>query len=114
MPSHVLFPRRQQLQYSQQPMTRGKKITDDVQWIVIRMATTMPKEDVSQFTGVSIRTVERILSLYAKTGGINAKDLRSESGTVGRKLQLSDIDLRVSDNYFSLAATDVLVPSWYC
>ncbi len=48
-------------------MTRGKKICEDVCWVIIRMLKLLPMELIVHLSGVSERQVRRI-SKFAETG----------------------------------------------
>jgi transcription initiation factor IIE alpha subunit len=72
-------------------MTRGSKIPAEVQWIVIRLSSLLKKEDISVYTGISVRSVERILLYFHAHGTIQSRE--SEQG---RKKHLRDLDVEVS------------------
>jgi transposase len=56
-------------------MTRGQFHTPKIQWIMVRLSTRISKEEVSASTGVSIRSVERIIQHYNKYGSMKDLDL---------------------------------------
>jgi len=51
-------------------MVQGKAIPEPVQWIVVRLSTLMPLEEVCMYTDVSKRSVERIMAHFRRTGSI--------------------------------------------
>ena len=48
----------------------GKRISEEVQWIVVRLSTTMSREDIAMYTGVSHRKIDNILSTFNKSGSV--------------------------------------------
>lgn len=75
-------------------MGHGETQPPQVHWIVVRLSAVMPKENVSKFTGVSVRSVERILQHFRIYGTVKMDDLRKER--VPQRGQLKDVDLQVS------------------
>jgi hypothetical protein len=72
-------------------MARGKAISEEVQWIVIRLATKMKPDDISMYTGISIRSVERIIAYFQSNQDVPApKPLISE-----RRKKLGEVELEV-------------------
>jgi hypothetical protein len=53
-----------------QLMGQGKRIPEEVRWIIIRLSTTMTEEEVAMYTDVSVRTVRKILAYFRQTGGV--------------------------------------------
>lgn len=74
-------------------MPKGKVISDDLRWTVIRMHEREDVETISAYTGVSKRQVFRILAQYRTTG--SASKVRNVE-TRGRKRQLTVEDVQVS------------------
>jgi DNA-binding transcriptional regulator LsrR (DeoR family) len=50
----------------------GKRISEDVQWIIIRLSTIMSREDIAMYTGVSQRKIDKVLSTFNKEGTVKA------------------------------------------
>jgi DNA-binding transcriptional regulator LsrR (DeoR family) len=50
----------------------GKAISEDIQWIIIRLSTAMSRENVAMYTGVSLRKINNILSTFNKSGTVKA------------------------------------------
>jgi hypothetical protein len=73
-------------------MARGQPIPPVVQWIIIRLATIMKWDIVAAYTGVSLRSVEHILSHFNKTGTVNTPPEDKETIV---KHHLTDYDTRV-------------------
>jgi transposase len=51
-------------------MARGKPVPHEVQWMIVRLSGMLSKENISYGTGVSIRTVERILREFSEHGTV--------------------------------------------
>ena len=73
-------------------MPHGQKISPDVQWIVIRLSRLLRKEQIAIYTGVSIRSIERILEHFQKHGTVAGLS----GARHNRRKQLRDIDIEVS------------------
>lgn len=52
--------------------TMGKPVSEDIQWIVIRLSTAMSREDIAMYTGISHRKVNNILSTFNKYGSVKS------------------------------------------
>ena len=72
-------------------MAHGQKVPVAVQWIVVRLSRLLRKEQIATYTGVSIRSIERILERFQKHGSI----AESASERRGGRKQLRDIDVEV-------------------
>jgi hypothetical protein len=94
-------------------MPRGTKISTEVQWIIIRLSSLFKKDDISIFTGVSVRSVERILLYYKAHGTVH--DL-AESEQRGKKKHLRDLDIEVSSSVTCMffANNRNSVSAWNC
>ncbi|KIJ43620.1 hypothetical protein M422DRAFT_253206 [Sphaerobolus stellatus SS14] len=51
-------------------MTQGKKVSEDLSWVVIRMTSMFSIAEVSAFTGLSIRKIRSIQAVHRKTGDV--------------------------------------------
>jgi CRP-like cAMP-binding protein len=51
-------------------MARGARIPAEVQWIVIRLSSLLKKDDIAIYTGISVRSVGRILMHFQAHGTI--------------------------------------------
>ena len=72
-------------------MVWGKAIPEAVQWIIIRLSTTMKVDEISMYTDVGTRSVKRILAHFRKTGDVkDAKRKRPQLHQV-----LCDYDIQV-------------------
>ena len=49
-------------------MPQGKAISEEIQWIVIRMAAMMSEKDISMYTQISTRKVRQIVSYFKSHG----------------------------------------------
>ena len=47
-------------------MRKGKAISEDVQWIIIRLSTEMRPEDIAMYMSVSVRSIEQILAHFRR------------------------------------------------
>jgi hypothetical protein len=48
----------------------GKSISEEIQWIIIRLSTAMSREDIAMYTGVSQRKIDTVLSIFNKYGSV--------------------------------------------
>ncbi|KAK2460232.1 hypothetical protein APHAL10511_007748 [Amanita phalloides] len=53
-------------------MGRSKAVSEDVQWIVVRLATKMKPDEISMYTGISVRSIERILAYFQSNRDVPA------------------------------------------
>ena len=74
-------------------MANGKTIPEVVHWIIIRLSTTMLAEDIAMYTDVSLRSVQRILSYFTRTGGVNFPNRLTQKPQLHRTL--CDYDIQV-------------------
>ncbi len=83
-------------------MGKGKEISEDLRWVVVRMASLLPIETITVYTNISRRQVLRILSCFRRTGQVFEPNRTSKTG---RKHHLSDVELAVSyrSSFLSLA-----------
>jgi hypothetical protein len=51
-------------------MTKGRPISWDIQWVVVRMSRTVPLQEIAVYTDISIRSIERILAHFRKFGSV--------------------------------------------
>jgi hypothetical protein len=49
-------------------MPRGRALSDDSRWIILHMSATLNLDDIVYHSGVSRRTVERILADFRQRG----------------------------------------------
>ena len=73
-------------------MRKGKAISEDVQWIIIQLGTKMRPEEISMYTDVSIRSIERILAHFRRTHDVQAR--KQSRGQALKKL--GEVELQVS------------------
>ncbi|KAJ3781129.1 hypothetical protein GGU10DRAFT_250060, partial [Lentinula aff. detonsa] len=72
-------------------MTRGHPLSDDLHLTLIHMGTQLPLKDVSKYSGVPLRTLQRLYEEYRQTGsGLHSK---SNLETRGAKRMLSYDDV---------------------
>jgi DNA-binding transcriptional regulator LsrR (DeoR family) len=47
-----------------------KPISEEIQWIIVRLSTAMSREDIAMYTGVSRRKVDDVMSTFDKNGTV--------------------------------------------
>jgi hypothetical protein len=72
-------------------MTKGSKIPAAVHWIVVRLSSLLKPEDITIYTSISLRSVERILHFFKLHGTINHKAEERKR----RRQYLRDMDVEV-------------------
>ena len=72
-------------------MPQGKPISEDIQWIIIRLGADLSPKDVSMYKNVSERKVHAILAHHKKTGEVITP--KCENPTLYRKLQEEDLQV---------------------
>jgi hypothetical protein len=72
-------------------MPKGKAISPDIQWIIIRMSTCLSVEDISMYTDLTIRSVKKILAHYEETSDV----LIPKKLSGGPRRILDDFDVHV-------------------
>jgi hypothetical protein len=82
-------------------MTRGNTISPDVWYIVIRLSLDMKPEAIATYTGISKRSVCRILNYFNQYGTIEEEKEHQKKG-----VHLRDVDLEVSNYTFSITSRD--------
>lgn len=73
-------------------MVKGKKISSDIQRIIVRLSALLSEEDISIYTGVSRRAVKQILQHFEETGTIPDEEKERRR----RSRVLCDEDVNVS------------------
>ena len=80
---------------------KGKHISEDLAWAIVRMAPLIGNEEIEAFTGISKWQIRSILSLWRSTGRVTKwKDNRMK----GRPCHLTPEDVAVC-NVFSFCAS---------
>jgi hypothetical protein len=82
-------------------MPKGCRISVEVQEIVVRMSSIFNKEDIAVYTGVSVRSIERILHHFKTHGMVKGRKQGEE--LVPRRRRLRDIDVEVSIGHLNAA-----------
>jgi hypothetical protein len=78
-------------------MPRGYKISADVQWIIVRLSSLLRKEDISIYTGISLRSVINILQYFNMHGTIEDRVPEKKKG----RKQLRDLDVEACYFFFA-------------
>ena len=72
-------------------MPQGKPVSEDIQWVIIRLGADHSPEDVSMYTNISERKVRAILTHHKKTGEVIIPN--HEKPSLYRKLQEEDLQV---------------------
>lgn len=87
-------------------MGKGKQISEDLRWVIVRMASVLTVDTIAVYTNVSRRQILRILSCYRRTGQVLKPDRTLKTG---RKHHLSELELTVSETGLAmLQLADIL------
>jgi predicted transcriptional regulator len=84
---------RSRLAFPLARMTRGRVLSEDLRQVVVRMRRALPVHEIMRYTGVTRRTIERILSTDRSEG---RGGLCTAKPKTGRKRTLTDADFKVS------------------
>lgn len=88
---------------------KGKRVSEDLAWAIVRMAPLIGYDEIEAFTGISKRQIRSILSLWRNTGNVTRwKDNRIK----GRPRHLTPQDVAVC-NYCSFCASSALICSQF-
>jgi transposase len=79
-----------------QLMAKGKAVPKSIRWIVVRLSTTMTEDEISMYTDIGVRTVQKILVHFKQTG--NVGELQKMRPQLHRSL--CDFDIQVRHNCF--------------
>jgi len=72
---------------------QGRSVSLDVQLIIVRLSARHCKEDISAYTDVSVRSVQRVLNYFRKHGTVKALDPQAILKRHSQSEQLSSFDL---------------------
>jgi 16S rRNA G1207 methylase RsmC len=89
---------RHTFQVLAQTMTRGKKVSEDLCWAIVRMLAVLPMGMTVAISGISERQVRRISKLFEETGNPYAEPAQKS----GRRSHLMGAEVEVSYLRFSL------------
>ncbi|KAJ7139631.1 hypothetical protein C8R44DRAFT_727656 [Mycena epipterygia] len=88
-------------------MTRGRPLSQDLRWSLLKMARTHDINTISRLTGVGKRTVERLMSDYRKYGtAARWGPLRSLKGRK-RKLSTRNVEISFCEAIFASATIPI-------
>ncbi len=79
-----------------QTMTRGKKVSEDLCWAIVRMLAVLPMGMTVAISGISERQVRRISKLFEETGNPYAEPAQKS----GRRSHLMGAEVEVRDLHF--------------
>jgi transcription initiation factor IIE alpha subunit len=71
---------------------KGKEVSVDLAWAIVRMAAVIGRDEIEAFTGISKRQIRRILSRWRSTGDVSKQKDRH---TLGRPRHLTPEDVAV-------------------
>lgn len=74
-------------------MPQGQAVSEAIQWIIVRLSTAMPPDEIAEFTDLSDRKVRDILDRFVKTGAVKVQ--KRERPSLHRSLQDEDIQVRL-------------------
>jgi hypothetical protein len=72
-------------------MGQGKFIHESIQWIVIRLASTMSIDDTAMYSDISPSSIRRILAHFRETGDV----IKSKRSKMQVASTLCDLDIQV-------------------
>lgn len=72
---------------------REKEVTEDLRWAIVRMAPLLSIEKIEALTAVSRRQIQRILTLWRRTGEVTTYQDRRIRGRP-RQLSADDVSVR--------------------
>ena len=96
-------------------MAKGRKISPEVQQIIVRLSAILSKDDIAINTGISTSAIKRILRYFEENDSIPA-DAEKERQRLGRPRLLRDEDVEVciSIHYrFQPRSDDLPTTSFY-
>ena len=96
-------------------MAKGRKISPEVQQIIVRLSAILSKDDIAINTGISTSAIKRILRYFEENDSIPA-DAGKERQRLGRPRLLRDEDVEVciSIHYrFQPRSDDLPTTSFY-
>ena len=82
-------------------MARGKALSQDLRWVIVRMRRALTITEIMRYTGLKCRTIERVLSVHRNTGGVWPRS-HGRRSMAGRNRILSDDDIAVSSSTIPL------------
>ena len=83
-------------------MAKGRKFSPNVQWIAVQLSALLSKDNISIYTGISLRMVKQILAHFEETGTIPDEEKEWQR----RSQVLCDEDVNVRHN--------LLLRVWMC
>jgi len=75
-------------------MAKGKAISVQIQWIVIRLSTRMSVDEIAMYTDIGVRSVQRIMAHFKKYGDRDPNLLKQPKPQPRRLLCDYDIQVR--------------------
>jgi len=67
-------------------MPQGKPVSEDVQWIVVRLGTAMSADDIAMYADLSERKVKDILAHFKQTGEVKLEGSKRSRPKLHRTL----------------------------
>ena len=75
-------------------MPQGKPISEEIQWIVVRLGAVLSPEDVAMYTNIGEHKVRAILTHHKRTGEVDIP--KRARPNLYQKLQEDDIEVSLS------------------
>ena len=73
-------------------MPHGKAVSEDIQWVIVRLGTAMSCQDIAMYTDLSERKVRDTLSHFKQNGDVNVP--KRQRPNLHRSLQDESIQVR--------------------
>ena len=88
-------------------MARGKTLSQDVRWVIIRMNRALTITEIMHYTGLKRRSIERVLSVYRNTMAVWPQS-HGRRSIAGRNRVLNDDEISVSLLMHQKPISDIL------
>jgi hypothetical protein len=72
-------------------MPHGKPVSEDIQWIIVRLGTAMSIQDIAMYTNLSESKVRKTLTYFKKNGDVDIP--KRQRPTLHRSLQDESIQV---------------------
>jgi hypothetical protein len=83
-------------------MAKGKEVSEDLAWAIVRMAPLLGLREIEAYTSVSYRQIKRILAYWRATGRVKEPGRRGRHNS-GRNRHLTPEDVSVCFCHLSSA-----------
>jgi transposase len=93
------FPKSASILFLRPPVMKGRKISEDLCWAIVRMAPLLGVNEIEAYTSISRAQINRILGRWRKTRDVLAPKSRRRQG---RKRHLTTDEVAVCYNGLSV------------